>query len=125
MKQREIKGDDNPYEILAAVNEILAAVNDLLEEKNVEIEFDDGEEKDGYGTISLKKKDMTGRDLIKYILDHRMEGSKFCFQLTKKESVKNNYQPWFFLQESMLRAGSDITIIYPERDIKIIREEKE
>jgi hypothetical protein len=118
MKQREIKGDDNPYEILAAVN-------DLLEEKNVEIEFDDGEEKDGYGTISLKKKDMTGRDLIKYILDHRMEGSKFCFQLTKKESVKNNYQPWFFLQESMLRAGSDITIIYPERDIKIIREEKE
>lgn len=119
MNQHEIKGDDNPYEILAAVNE-------LLEEKKIEIAFDDGEDKDGYGTISLKKKEqMTGRDLIKYILDHRMENSKFCFQLTKNESVKNNYHPWFFLHEDMFRAGTDITIIYPQRNIEIIREEKE
>ena len=48
MKQQEIKADYNPYEILAAVNE-------LLEEKNLKIEFDDGEEKDGYGMISLEE----------------------------------------------------------------------
>ena len=56
IKQREIKQDDNVYEILNSVNE-------LLEEKNLKIIFDDGKEKDGYGIISLKD-EMTKREKV-------------------------------------------------------------
>jgi hypothetical protein len=59
---------------------------------------------------------MTGRDLIKFIIDNRLEDSKFCFQRTEIESKAHNWQPWLFLQENMFRIGRgrDLVILNKE-----------